>query len=175
MVKHLTRLGLSSLYEYIAWCTERGFDQSPEKTVYALHEEVDAHHRERERSHARHRVHRNPRKFLQQACAGTMNADDIDRPGWSDICRAIEATANDKAYRDSLREFLLSMEKKAGFVLETVPWGDRSLFYINGLIMSDPGASYIETLEIKKRNLSRDFVVQFRASRYMMCLYWTSV
>ena len=123
MMKHLTRLGLGSLDEYIAWCTERGFDRSAEKTVYALQDENEAHRRERERSHARRRVHRNPRKFLEQVCAGEVSADEIDRPRWSDVCRAIAATPNQKTYRDSLCEFFLSMEKKAGFVLEAIPWG----------------------------------------------------
>jgi hypothetical protein len=148
MRRHLGGLGLRSLAEYLGWCRTRGFAASPDKSPYNLEEELEAQAREKARAAWAARLHANPRKLIEAACAGDIDADDINRPQLQAFCRSILNSPREAPARRSLCALLLKVEEEADFLLEGVSFMGRSYAYVDALIrINDWRRQWIAPLE----------------------------
>ena len=134
MRRHLGRLGLRSAADYVKWCRAHGFAATDAKTPYDLEEELQALAHDTARAVAQTRLHANPRKLIEAACAGDIDADEITRPQLQTFCRAIQASAPDTASRQALRKLLLKVNDEADFLLEGASLGGISYRYVDALI-----------------------------------------
>ncbi len=134
MRRHLGRLGLRSGADYAKWCRAHGFAATTSKTPYDLEEELQALAHDTARAAAQTRLHANPRKLIEAACAGDFDADEITRPQLQTFCRAIQASASDTASRQALCKLLLKVNDVADFMLEGATLGGVSYRYIDALI-----------------------------------------
>ena len=146
--KHMEKLGLANPRDYLAWCLDHGFLASMDKGRDELESEVDAFLRDLKRADSRTKLHRNPKRFIEQACAGKISAVEITRPGWQEFARSIDASKADKTSRKLLCELLLTVHKKAGFLFESVTFGTHTYRYVDALIrLNDRRGQWISELE----------------------------
>ncbi len=134
MRRHLGRLGLRTRADYAAWCRARGFAATTSKTPYDLEEELQALAHDTARAVAQTRLHANPRKLIEAACSGDIDADEITRPQLQTFCRAIAASPADPASRKALCALLLKVKDDADFLLDGASLGGISYRYIDALI-----------------------------------------
>ncbi|TVQ81900.1 MAG: hypothetical protein EA357_11275 [Micavibrio sp.] len=132
--KHLKALGLTSDSQYFAWCHQRNFDQSLDKSREEIQEEYAAYRDERLMRKENTRVHHNPERFLEESCMGKIDPQTIRRSGWHEIAQALAKTSGGKEHRKHLARFLLQLNKKAKFVFEEAAFGTRKYLYIQALI-----------------------------------------
>jgi len=148
MAKHIRALGLTGSVNYLRWCADKGFPPSLDKTADERDAEIALLRREAERSKARQHIHQNPRKFIEHACAGGIDPTEVARPGWKEAAQAIAASKRDAADRDSLRGFLLYLERRCDFLFEGVQWGRANLRYIDGLVrLHDRRGQWLRPIE----------------------------
>ena len=119
MRKHLKALGLATREDYLAWCRDKGFATSLDKSQIELDEETQALKREEVRQERHLKIHRNPRKFIEQSCDGSLHPDDVTRPNWHEVCRSIHESKPDAAARDALQRLLLTVHDRADFLFES--------------------------------------------------------
>lgn len=134
MRRHLGRLGVRALPEYRTWCRTHGFSPSVEKTTYDLEEELEALERDKKRAAEHARLHANPRKLIEAACAGDIDPDAITRPQLHAFCRSIHRSPADAESRRALCKLLLKIKSEADFLLEGVSFWGHSHAYIDALI-----------------------------------------
>lgn len=134
MRRHLGRLGARTLSDYLKWCKAHGFAAATGKSPYDLEEELQAFEHDRERAARQTRLHANPRKLIERACAGDIDPDRITRPQLQTFCRAIQASPSDAASRQALCKLLLKVKDEADFLLEGISLGGISYRYVDALI-----------------------------------------
>lgn len=134
MRRHLGRLGLRTLGDYQVWCASRGFAATVEKSPYDLEEELQALAHDSQRIAMQARLHGNPRKLIEAACAGDIDPAEITRPQLHAFCRSIYMSPKDEASRRSLCKLLLKVKDEGDFLLEGVSFLGRSYLYVDGLI-----------------------------------------
>jgi len=134
MRRHLGRLGLRTRADYCAWCRAHGFAASTEKSPYDLEEELEALARDQRRAARQARLHANPRKLIEAACAGDIDPAEVTRPQLHDFVSSIHKSARDPASRRSLCALLLKINDEADFLLEGVSFMGRSYAYVDALI-----------------------------------------
>jgi hypothetical protein len=134
MRKHLGRLGLRSLRDYLSWCASHGFAASAEKSPYDLEEELQALAADQQRAARQARLHGNRRRLIEAACAGDIDPADVNRPQLHAFCRSIHRSPADAASRRSLCTLLLKINDEADFLLEGISFGGRSYAYVDALI-----------------------------------------
>ena len=172
MVKHIRALGLESDQRYFAWCRNNGFEPSVDKSLDQRVAELALPQQQAARANQHQRLHHNPRKFLHDSCAGKIVPEDIQRLGWTRACQAIAATDPDTAHRNSLCDFLVGINRKAGFVFGHAAYGRQTLHYIDGLInlhnRQDQWLRKIEDWRPKSHNMRRQFasLVRHLLARY---------
>jgi PcfJ-like protein len=148
MRRHLGRLGMRAVPDYLAWSRAHDFAPSLEKSSYDLEEELEAQERDRQRAARHARLHANPRKLIEAACAGDIDPDEVTRPQLHAFCLAIHRSKSDEASRRSLCALLLKVKDEAGFLLEGVSFFGRSYAYIDALIaLNDRRWQWIAPLE----------------------------
>jgi hypothetical protein len=148
MRRHLGRLGLRAFPEYRQWCAAHGFAATAEKSPYDLAEELQALEHDKLRAAVQSRLHANPRKLIEAACAGEIDLDTITRPQLRAFCSSIHKSAPDAASRRSLRMLLLRVNDVADFLLEGASYGGRSFPYVDALIkLNDRRRQWIASLE----------------------------
>jgi hypothetical protein len=142
MRRHLGRLGLPTLSGYQHWCHAHGFAASLDKSPYDLETELQALAHDKQRAARQARLHANPRKLIEAACAGDIDPDQITRPQLKTFCRSIAASARDAAARRSLSSLLLKVKDEADFLLHGVSFQGRSYAYVDALIrLNEPTSS----------------------------------
>lgn len=134
MVRHLRELGFKSVDVYVAWCREFGIPASIDKSAAERARELQVKTERAAATAARARMHRNPRKFLAEACAGRIDPADVDRPGWREAAAAIAGSRDGAGDRESLAGFLLHLERVSDLVFATTTAGRQSRLYLEGLI-----------------------------------------
>jgi PcfJ-like protein len=134
MRRHLGRLGLHSIESYGKWCASHGLATTTDKSPYDLEEELQAFDHDKARAAAQTRLHHNPRKLIEAACAGTISPDEITRPRLHEFCCSIHASPSDAYSREALSKLLLKVNGEADFLLEGVSFGGRSYRYVDALI-----------------------------------------
>ena len=134
MRRHLGRLGVRTLADYQKWCRARGFAATTDKSPYDLEAELQALAHAERRAIRQSRLHANPRKLIEDACAGRMSSCDITRPQLQAFVRSIEKSSRDPAMRRSLCKLLLAVKDKADFLLEGISFAGRSYAYVDALI-----------------------------------------
>jgi len=134
MRRHLGRLGLRSAADYAKWCHVHGFAATTTKSPYDLEEELQALAHDMARAAAQTRLHANPRRLIEAACAGDIDADEVTRPQLQSFCRAIQASAPDAAARQGLCKLLLKVKDEADFLLDGITLGGVSYRYVDALI-----------------------------------------
>lgn len=136
--KHLKRLAIETVEDYFAWCRDQGFAPSLDKDRNGLAQELEAFRREAAQTAARRerhaKIHRNPRKFIEQCCDGSLHPDDVTRAGWHEVCRSIHESRPDSEARDALRRLLLTVNERADFLFESVAFGPHPYRYIDALL-----------------------------------------
>lgn len=148
MRKHLTALQLASPEDYLGWCVDHGFDASIEKTRDEIYEELAAFRRDLDRAEAQTKIHRNPKQFIKQVCAGTIRPEQITRPAWHEFCRSVQASKTDEAARRSLSALLVAVDEKAGFLFDNTTFGGRTYPFVDGLIrLNDRRGQWIRPLD----------------------------
>ena len=148
MRKHLRALGKASIDDYLAWCRDHGFSASAEKAHQELYEEREAFRRDQKRGKSQAKIHRNPKQFIEKACAGAIHPDEVTRPVWHEVCRSIYESNPDQSSRRSLRELLLAVNEKADFLFEGVTFGPHTYRYVDALIrLNDRRGQWIRPLE----------------------------
>lgn len=149
MRRHLGRLGLRSLGDYRSWCKAHGFRAATQKSPYDLEEELQALAHDQQRAARQTRLHANPRKLIEAACAGDIDPEEVTRPQLRAFCCAIHKSAPDTASRKALCKLLLKVKDEGDFLLESVSFLGRSHAYIDALInLNDRRWQWIAPLEI---------------------------
>lgn len=172
MVKHLRALGLATVEDYLTWCRRRGLDPSLDKSPYERAEELEVPRREAARAREVERIHRNPRRFIERACAGEITPKDINRPGWREVCTAIAKSKPRSGNRKSLCDFLVFVEEHSSILRETARFGRLTLNYVDGVIaLHDRKAQWIRELK-DWRSGSRHPESQFSSlARHLLARY----
>lgn len=80
MARPIRELGLKDIRAYLAWCREVGMAPSLEKSLAERVQELEITARRKAAIEAQARLHRNPRRFLAEACAGRENRDAFPSP-----------------------------------------------------------------------------------------------
>jgi hypothetical protein len=125
---------LRALGDYQVWCSARRFAATIEKSPYDLEEELQARACEERRATQQARLHANPRKLIEAACAGAIDPAEITRPQLHAFCRSIHLSPGDPDSRQSLCTLLLKINDEADFLLGGVSFGGRSYAYVDALI-----------------------------------------
>jgi hypothetical protein len=134
MRRHLGRLGARTLSDYLKWCKAHGFAAATAKSPYDLEEELQAFEHDRQRALRQTRLHANPRKLIERACAGDIDPDRITRPQLQTFCRAIQASPPGTASRQALCKLLLKVKDEGDFLLDGITLGGISCRYVDALI-----------------------------------------
>lgn len=134
MRRHLGRLGMRAIPDYLTWCRAHDFAPSLDKTTYDREEELEALEGDRQRAARQARLHANPRRLIEAVCAGDIIPDEVTRPQLHAFCLAIHRSKPDEASRRSLCALLLKVKDEADFLLEGVSFLGRSYAYIDALI-----------------------------------------
>lgn len=134
MARHIRELGLKDAREYLAWCREVGVAPSLEKSPAERVQELEIAARRKAAIEARVRLHRHPRRFLAEACAGRIDPAEIERPGWREVAAAIAHSKDGADQRRSLADFLLQLERVSDLVFETATVGRQPRLCVEGLI-----------------------------------------
>lgn len=179
--KHIASLGFGWKPEdYLRWCADNGFRKSMEKSIRECQEEARACKRQQEWTRELTRLHRNPKKFIDRACAGTIDADRITRPLWAHICRRIIESKPDADSRSSLRKLLHKITDEADFLTESVTFGDHTYRYIDAIVrMNSRRDQWIRPLaswRVKSHNMRRQFssLLRHLFARYPIPLFMDS-
>jgi len=133
MVRHLRALGFRDVPAYLTWCLEVGVAPSTEKSADEREREIAIVAKRKAAIDARNKVHRNPRRFLTEACAGRIDPADVERPGWREVAAAIARSKDDPEARQQLAAFLLHLERVSDLVFAATV-GRQSVLYVEGLI-----------------------------------------
>ncbi len=148
MRRHLGRLGLRARADYEKWCRAHGFAASHYKSPYDLEEELEAQARDQRRAARHARLHANPRRLIEAACAGDIDPAEITRPQLHAFCRSVHQSAPEPAARRSLCTLLLKVKDEADFLLEGISFMGRSYAYVDALIkLNDRRWQWIAPLE----------------------------
>lgn len=134
MRRHLGRLGLRAFSDYQAWCRAHRFAATVDKSPYDLEEELEALAADQARAARHARLHANPRKLIEAACAGDIDPAAIARPQLQAFCLSIHKSPRDAAARQSLCALLLKVNDEADFLLEGISFMGRSYGYVDALI-----------------------------------------
>ena len=134
MARHMRDLGLKSAEAYLVWCREAGVAASLDKSPAERERERALKAARSAATDARTKLHRNPRKFLAEACAGRVAAADVERPGWREAAAVIAAAKAGEGDRESLAEFLLHLECESDLVFATATVAGQPRLYLEGLI-----------------------------------------
>ena len=134
MARHIRDLGMKTAAQYLAWCREVGVAASLEKSPGEREREVALKNERAAATAARTKLHRNPRKFIAEACAGRVAAGDVERPGWREAAAVIANAKGTEAERARLAEFLLHLERVSDLVFVSTTVAGQSRFYLEGLI-----------------------------------------
>jgi hypothetical protein len=134
VAKHIERLGLTDLADYLAWCRARGLRPSIQKSWSELEAEWCVHGRELAVARARLRVDRDPRKLIAGVCAGNIAASDIARPSWRSLAERIERAGLARAAGDALRALVELVQRRGNLLLAQAAIGDASYPFLDGLI-----------------------------------------
>lgn len=134
MARHLRDLGHSAEHTYLAWCREVGVDASLEKSATQRQYEVELLAQRKAAAAARVRLHHNPRKFLENICAGHIEPGEVTRPGWHDVAVAISRSPKDGEARESLAAFLLHLERHSDLVFGSARVGHQNTLYMDALL-----------------------------------------
>jgi hypothetical protein len=134
MARHIRELGLRDARAYLAWCREVGVAPSLEKSPAERTHESEIAARRQAVLDAQARLHRNPRRFLTEACAGRIDPAAVERPGWREVAAAIARSTDGADHRRSLADFLLHLERVSDLVFETATVGRQPALYAEGLI-----------------------------------------
>lgn len=174
MQKHFRELKLYTARQYFTWCEKYGAEPSLEKTAAERRAELELPGKLAETALKRERVHSNPRKFIEQACAGTIDAATASRPGWAEAARAIGKSKDDEGRRESLKDFLLHLEDVSDLVFSSASVRRDSALYIDALIrLHDRKKQWIRPVEDwrpSSHNLRRQFGSLLR---HLLALYET--
>jgi hypothetical protein len=134
MARHIKQLGLAGVSAYLAWCAEAGIAQSLDKSPAEREREVEQKRARDAAAAARATVHRNPRKFIAEACAGRIVPAQVERPGWREVATAIAGAKSGEGERESLAEFLLHLERSSDLVFASTTVTRQPRLYLDGLI-----------------------------------------
>ena len=172
MRKHFKALDLASAREYFAWCLDKGFAPSLDKSKEDLAEEAEVLQREETRRQRHTKIHRNPKKFIEQCCEGSLTPEDVTRPNWHEVCRSIHESKPDPAARASLCQLLLTVNERADFLFESIAFAAQPYRYVDALLrLNDRRGQWIRPLEAWRpasHNLQRQFssLVRHLLTRY---------
>lgn len=170
--QHFRALGLANVHRYYAWCADRGFAASADKTPQQLAAELNYHAREQAKLKARENLQNDVGAFLDLCCRNRISADDLTRPGWANVQRAIAATRKTPQYRESLRDFLVTVAEKSDFLFADYQSGPFQLDYIDGLLNLHHKRSYWRRDPADWRPKSRNRHKQFsELARYLVADY----
>jgi hypothetical protein len=134
MARHIRELDLRNTHAYLAWCREVGVAPSLEKSSAERTREREIAAQRRAVVEAQTRVHRNPRRFLAEACAGRIDPAAMTRPGWREVAAALARSKDGVDQRQSLAGFLLHLEHISDLVFATAVVGRQPRLYVEGLI-----------------------------------------
>ena len=146
--KHMEALGLKSVSDYHAWCVDHGFAPSIDKGHQDLQEEAQTFQGEQKRARSQETLHRNPRRFIQQACAGGIDPEDVKRPKLQEFAQSIHDSKADGDSRNALCALLLAVNDRADFAMESVTFGSHTYRYVDALIrLNDRRGQWIRPLD----------------------------
>src|SRR5438093_999499 len=177
LVKHIEQLGLCSAAEYLDWCQRSGFEGTLDKTRAQLEHERHVVRARAGQVAQLGRLARNPRRLIEQVCAGQVAAHDIARPQWRAMCERIEASSTSAEARRSLGQLLLKVHDATDLLTESVVVGGASRPTIDGLIgLNERRAQWIRPLEAwapRSHNSRRQFssLVRHLLARYPVPLF----
>lgn len=153
MRRHLGRLGLRSLADYKTWCRAHGFSNAATKTPYELETELEAFAHDQHRAERQTRLHANPRKLIERACAGEIDPKRVTRPQLQAFVKSIHASPSDAAARQSLCKLLLAVQGEADFLLQGATFGGRHYPYVDALIkLNERRWQWVQPLESWRPN-----------------------
>jgi hypothetical protein len=133
MARHLRALGFNTTDAYLLWCVDAGVVPSLEKSAQDRVRETEIYAQRKAAIAARMRVHRNPRRFLSEACAGRIDPASVERPGWREAASMIANAKDGPGERESLADFLLHVERVSDVVFAATA-GRQAVLYLGGLI-----------------------------------------
>lgn len=170
--KHLAELGFTGVRAYSAWCMKCGFVPTLDKTAAQMEAEVAALGAAREAHERQSRLHRNPRKLIEEVCLGRMRAKAIDRPGLKSFCETIEKSRTGGDSRRALLRLMMTVHDEADFLFEKARVGGIELPYVLGLIkLNDRRGQWLRPLE-QWRPQSHNARRQFASlARHLMASY----
>jgi len=146
--KHIRDLGLAGPEAYAEWCAARGFQRTLDKTELDLAREIERSKAEIARKAAQARLHHNPRRLIEAACAGDIGAGEVTRPQLHQVCRAIERSRTGGGARPALARLLLKVHADGGFVFETASIASDDYPYIHALVkINDRRGQWVRSLE----------------------------
>lgn len=134
MARHVRELGLGNVAQYFEWCERHGVAASLEKSAAARQAELAIVAAAKAALEARAKLHRNPRRFIAEACAGRIDPATVDRPGWREVAQAIGRSKDRAGEREQLASFLLHLERVSALVFETVTVAHTPMLYLEGLV-----------------------------------------
>lgn len=172
MRRHIGQLAVRSLAAYLEWCREHGFRVSTDKSSYDRAEELQAHLDGRAKIADQARIHHNPEKLIEKACAGEVAAKDIKRPQLHLFCRSIEQSLSDQASRTSLRKLLLAVNERADFLFDSATFEAHTVRYVDALTkLNDRRRQWLRPLD-EWRSPSHNGRKQFSSLvRHLMAEY----
>ncbi len=134
MARHIRALGLRDAAHYLDWCRTNRVSPSLEKSSEDRQRELALVAAQKAAGEARARLHRNPRKFIAEACAGRIDPAAVDRPGWREVALAISRSKDKSPERESLAAFLLHMERASSLVFEATTVARQPMLFLDGLV-----------------------------------------
>jgi len=139
LMRHIHKLGLLSVDDYVAWCSEQGLSTGTNKSQAQRKKECDLAVRlQSDVVLAQMKNHtRRPQDTLQALYEGTLRSGELNRPYLKKIKTAFDQLGRDKRARKALLDLLLVVEKR-GDLFDTKPALSR--------LGSQDGNTFIEAL-----------------------------
>ena len=132
MRKHVGAFG--GAWRYSEWCFKNGFRKELDKTPKEIAAEQAVHATEKRRVEINAKLHRNPKKLIEEMCLGRISSADIDRPQWKELAHVIEKSPSDARSRESLRKLLLRVHAVADFLFGNAEFAGWSFPYAKALV-----------------------------------------
>lgn len=146
MRKHVAAFG--GLWMYENWCEKNGFRTGLDKTLAEISNEQASLNAELKRLDANAKLHRNPKKLIENICMGRITSADIDRPVWREFSKIIEKSRGDIESRTSLLSLLQKVHSTTDFLLEEAEFSGRRYPYIAALIkLNDRRGQWLQTYD----------------------------
>ncbi len=108
LLKHIQSLGLSTVEEYLGWCSQNGFGRRTDKhSRLRLKEQSYAHRAVADARLAQKKQElRQPEQVIERIWSGELQEVQCTEPHWKSVCRAFKSAQDSRRSRCALHDLL---------------------------------------------------------------------